>query len=71
MQRPDHADATPLLAACLTVGLLFGGLLVGVEPVGGDPDRIFRPIKAELARAIRAGTLPSWSDLAAIAALFR
>src|SRR4051794_34967216 len=49
------------LVACLAVGLTVGGLLVGYEPVGGDPDRIFRPIKAELGRSLRAGALPFWS----------
>ena len=43
------------VVACLAVGAILGGLLVGFEPVGGDPDRIYRPIKAELARALRAG----------------
>jgi hypothetical protein len=52
----------PLLAAMLAVGLLLGGLLVGYEPVGADPDLMYRPIKSELARALRAGALPFWSD---------
>ena len=39
-----------------------GGLLVGYEPVGGDPDRMYRPIKAELASSLRQGALPFWSD---------
>jgi hypothetical protein len=37
-------------------------LFFGYEPVGGDPDRIFRPIKLELKRALDQGTLPFWSD---------
>jgi hypothetical protein len=41
---------------------MFGGLLVGYEPVGGDPDRMFRPIKAELAVALRDGRVPFWSE---------
>jgi len=41
---------------------LLGGLLVGIEPVGGDPDRLYRPIKAELARALSEGRLPFWTD---------
>src|SRR5262249_39307447 len=53
--------ATPFLAACLAVGLMMGGLLVGYEPVGGDPDRMYRPIKAELASSLRQGALPFWS----------
>jgi hypothetical protein len=53
---------TQFLAACLAVGLIMGGLLIGYEPVGGDPDRMYRPIKAELASSLRQGTLPFWSD---------
>jgi hypothetical protein len=52
----------PLLAACLAVGVLMGGLLFGYEPVGGDPDRMYRPIKAELASSLRQSALPFWSD---------
>lgn len=52
----------PEVVAVVAVGLLLGGLLVGYEPVGGDPDRIFRPIKTELARALREGRIPYWSD---------
>ena len=37
-------------------------MLAGIEPVGGDPDLMYRPIKQELARRLRAGTLPYWSD---------
>ncbi len=54
--------STPLFAAMLFVGLALGGLLVGYEPVGGDPDLMYRPIKSELVRALRRGTLPFWSD---------
>jgi len=50
------------LIAMAVVGLLLSGLLLGYEPRGGDPDRIFRPIKSELARALHAGTLPYWSE---------
>jgi hypothetical protein len=52
----------PWVFATLAVGALLGGLLVGFEPVGGDPDRMYRPLKAELARALREGRLPFWSD---------
>jgi len=58
----DTSWRGPLIAACAAVGLVLGGLLVGYEPVGGDPDRIFRPIKAELARTLREGRVPFWSD---------
>src|SRR4051794_31670824 len=54
--------ANPGLAAVAIVGLALGGLLVGYQPVGGDPDRMYRPIKAELARSLRQGRLPLWSD---------
>jgi hypothetical protein len=54
--------ATPGLAAAVVVGLMLSGLLIGWEPVGGDPDTLYRPIKTELARALRAGHLPFWSD---------
>ncbi len=52
-------------AVCWTLGLaavVLSGLLVGIEPVGGDPDRLYRPIKAELARSLAEGRLPFWSD---------
>lgn len=44
------------------VGLTLSGLLGGIEPIGGDPDRMYRPIKAELARALAENRLPHWSD---------
>src|SRR3954454_11009432 len=62
MGPPGHRETTPGVAACLIVGLMLGGLLVGYEPVGGDPDRIFRPIKAELAAALGEGRVPFWSE---------
>jgi hypothetical protein len=46
---------------CLTAALI-SGLLVGIEPVGGDPDRMYRPMKSELARTLAEGRLPFWSD---------
>ena len=62
MERSDHREMIPVVVVCLTVGLMVGGLLIGYEPVGGDPDRIFRPIKSELAVALREGRLPFWSE---------
>lgn len=56
----DHGSAR-LLSLSLVGGVL-GGLLVGVEPVGGDPDRMYRPIKAELARALAEHRPPYWTD---------
>jgi hypothetical protein len=44
------------------VGAVVSGLLVGIVPVGGDPDQMYRPIKSELARALKQGKLPFWSD---------
>jgi hypothetical protein len=52
----------PLLLALLLVGAILGGLLVGYEPVGGDPDRMYRPLKSELARALGENRLPFWSE---------
>jgi hypothetical protein len=59
---PVERAGMPLLVAVLAVGSCLGGLLVGYEPVGGDPDRIFRPIKSELARSLGQGRLPFWSE---------
>jgi hypothetical protein len=58
----------PLACALLAVGTILSGLLVGYEPTGGDPDRLYRPLKTELARALRAGRLPFWSDRFALGA---
>jgi hypothetical protein len=52
----------PVLLAVVLVGGVLGGLLVGYEPVGGDPDRLYRPLKSELARALGEGRLPFWSS---------
>jgi len=48
--------------ALLAVGVILGGLLIGWEPIGGDPDRMYRPIKSELARSLHDNRLPFWSD---------
>ena len=53
---------SPLSVSLLVVGLLLCPLLVGIEPIGGDPDLMYRPIKLELARYLRQGKLPYWSD---------
>jgi hypothetical protein len=53
---------SPLFLALALVGTIMGGLFVGYEPVGGDPDRMYRPLKSELARALEQGRLPFWSD---------
>ena len=52
----------PLPAALGVVGLTLVGLLAGFEPIGSDPELLYRPIKSELARALRMGGLPLWSD---------
>jgi hypothetical protein len=57
----SHSER-PLLLCLALVGAITSGLLVGYEPVGGDSDRIHRPIKTELARALHEGKLPFWSD---------
>ena len=50
------------LAAPVAVGLTLACLAIGYEPIQGDPDLMYRPIKAELARALAEGRLPLWSD---------
>ena len=57
-----NANRLPLLVALVAVGLTVGGLLLGYEPVGGDPDWLYRPLKTELGRSLREGHLPFWSD---------
>jgi len=57
-----RSEAIRLGAAVGLVGLALAPLWFGFEPVGGDPDRLYRPIKAELARALSEGRLPWWSD---------
>jgi hypothetical protein len=52
----------PLFLALALVGTTLVGLLVGFEPVGGDPDRLYRPLKAELAGALAEGRIPFWSS---------
>jgi hypothetical protein len=52
----------PIFSATLVVGFVLGGLFVGFEPIGSDPDQMYRPIKGELARALRQGRVPYWSD---------
>ena len=53
--------ASPAFASVIAVALTLGGLLVGIEPVGGDPDLLYRPIKTELAHALHAGTLGEYT----------
>jgi len=52
----------PLIFSLVMVGSILGGLLAGYEPVGGDPDRMYRPLKSELARCLSEGRLPFWSE---------
>ncbi len=54
--------AAPLALAMALVGTALGGLLIGYEPVGGDPDRLYRPLKSELSRSLASGELPFWSN---------
>ncbi|MHB1557247.1 MAG: hypothetical protein ACYC61_07190 [Isosphaeraceae bacterium] len=62
MQVEKVRREAPLSLALLFTATILGGLLVGFEPVGGDPDRMYRPLKSELARALGEGHLPEWSD---------
>jgi len=61
-----HSEITrrlvPLFCSLAMVGAILGGLLGGYEPVGGDPDRLYRPLKSELARSLSEGRLPYWSQ---------
>ncbi|MFO0889612.1 MAG: hypothetical protein U0790_10795 [Isosphaeraceae bacterium] len=52
----------PILLPMVVVGLFLGPLLAGVQPVLGDPELMYRPIKRELALGLREGRLPFWSD---------
>jgi Bacterial membrane protein YfhO len=54
--------SAPIGLAMVLVGVVLGPLLIGYEPVGGDPDRLYRPLKSELARSLAAGELPFWSN---------
>ncbi len=60
--RGGAQRAAPLALAMALVGTALGGLLIGYEPVGGDPDRLYRPLKSELARSLASGELPFWSN---------
>ncbi len=62
MLRIPARISFPLLAAVGVVGLILSGLLVGYELVESDPETMYRPLKSELARALREGRLPLWSD---------
>ena len=51
-----------MFAAVCVVGVVLGPVLLGFAPLGGDPELMYQPIKAELARALSTGQLPFWSD---------
>jgi hypothetical protein len=51
-----------LLAAIGIVALVMAPVLFGFAPLGGDPELMYQPIKAELARALSEWRLPFWSD---------
>ena len=51
-----------MLAAVCVVGTVIAPVLVGFAPLGGDPELMYQPIKAELGRSLAAGRLPFWSD---------
>lgn len=56
-----HSRLAFLLLAGL-FGIFVVAQLAGIEVVGGDPDRFFRPLKSELVRSLKSGKLPLWSD---------
>lgn len=51
-----------IFPAVILAAVILGGQLFGLEVVGGDPDRFFRPLKSELVRSLWAGELSLWSD---------
>ena len=51
----------PIGLAMLLVGIVLAPLLIGYEPTGGDPDRLYRPLKSELSPSLASGELPFWS----------
>ncbi len=52
----------PAAVAILGLGLTTSCLLAGYEPIGADPDVMYRSLKTELVRALARGTLPFWSS---------
>ena len=58
----SRACRVPFAVLLLSVGLVHFGLILGHQPVGSDPDFMYRPYKQQLAEALRHGTLPFWSD---------
>ena len=63
MTRILGRPPAPLLLVLGVVTLTLSGVFIGYEPIGADPDNMYRPIKSELSRALSRGTLPFWSDL--------
>src|SRR5262249_22768348 len=53
---------SPGVMTVALAGLLVGRLPIGFEPVRGEPDRLYRPLKQELSRAMTVGRLPFWAD---------
>ncbi len=51
-----------MLAAVCLVGTVMAPVLVGFEPLAGDPELMYQPIKTELKRSLAEGRLPFWSD---------
>ncbi len=60
--RTATASRRVLAGLLVVVGVVLSPLLLGFEPVGNDPDLLYRPYKSELVRALHAGRLPWWSD---------
>jgi hypothetical protein len=59
---PRTISVPYLLFAVCAVGIVLAPVLAGVAPLHGDPELLYQPIKAELARSLSAGTLPFWSN---------
>ena len=62
MDEERRRSLFALLAAVTTVAIALGALPLGFAPIGDDADRLYKPLKTELARDLRAGIEPWWSD---------
>lgn len=59
----DQENRFIFLFFLILIAIPCGLQLMGYEVTGGDPDRFFRPLKAEMVRNISNWKLPLWSDL--------
>lgn len=61
--RNNSVNVNPwMVAAAGVVAAVMAPVLFGYAPLSGDPEQMYQPIKAELARALANGRLPFWSD---------